>query len=126
MGQIVQLKKSIAKIEDRRSVSRGWEKGLFGELLFSYDLAAPAGLLAGLRRIASGDLFVPCGMARCFPSLRPASFDYFHVECCEASKTYIKSVDLTKKGRADPMVDELSSAPLDLWAREHGLHQAAK
>jgi len=60
------------------------------------------------------------------PALTASEFDYFRVECCEASKTYIKSVDLTKKGRADPIVDELSSAPLDLWAREQGLHQAAK
>jgi formate dehydrogenase maturation protein FdhE len=29
-------------------------------------------------------------------------------------------VDLTKNGRAEPLVDELASAPLDLWAREHG------
>ena len=35
-------------------------------------------------------------------------------------KTYIKSIDLTKNGRAEPLVDELASAPLDLWAREHG------
>ena len=34
--------------------------------------------------------------------------------------TYIKSIDLTKNGRAEPLVDELASAPLDLWAREHG------
>jgi formate dehydrogenase maturation protein FdhE len=42
------------------------------------------------------------------------------VECCDACKTYIKSVDLTKNGHAEPLVDELASAPLDLWAREHG------
>jgi len=47
-------------------------------------------------------------------------FDYIRVECCETCKTYIKSVNLTKNGRAEPLVDELASAPLDLWAREHG------
>ena len=47
-------------------------------------------------------------------------FDYIRVECCETCKTYIKSIDLTKNGRAEPLVDELASAPLDLWAREHG------
>jgi FdhE protein len=47
-------------------------------------------------------------------------FDYIRVECCDVCKTYIKSVDLTKNGRAEPLVDELASAPLDLWAREHG------
>lgn len=47
-------------------------------------------------------------------------FDYIRVECCESCKTYVKSVNLTKNGRAEPLVDELASAPLDLWAREHG------
>lgn len=47
-------------------------------------------------------------------------FDYIRVECCDTCKTYIKSVDLTKDGHAEPLVDELASAPLDLWAHEHG------
>jgi len=49
-----------------------------------------------------------------------AEFDYIRVESCEGCKTYIKTVDLTKNGRAEPVVDELASAPLDLWARERG------
>jgi FdhE protein len=49
-----------------------------------------------------------------------SDFDYIRVECCESCKTYIKTIDLTKNGRAEPIVDELASAPLDLWAREHG------
>lgn len=49
-----------------------------------------------------------------------SDFDYIRVEGCEACKTYIKSVDLTKNGHAEPLVDELASAPLDLWAREQG------
>ena len=49
-----------------------------------------------------------------------SDFDYIRVECCDVCKTYIKTVDLTKNGRAEPLVDELASAPLDLWAREHG------
>ena len=47
-------------------------------------------------------------------------FDYIRVECCDSCKTYIKTIDLTKNGHAEPLVDELASAPLDLWAREHG------
>jgi formate dehydrogenase accessory protein FdhE len=47
-------------------------------------------------------------------------FDYIRVECCESCKTYLKTVDLTKNGRAEALVDDLASAPLDLWAREHG------
>ena len=49
-----------------------------------------------------------------------SDFDYIRVECCDSCKTYIKTVDLTKNGRAEPLVDELASAPLDLWTREHG------
>ncbi len=49
-----------------------------------------------------------------------SDFDYIRVECCESCKTYIKTIDLTKNGRAEPLVDELASAPLDLWAGEHG------
>jgi len=47
-------------------------------------------------------------------------FPHMRVECCDACHTYIKSVDLTKNGLADPLVDELATVPLDLWAREHG------
>ena len=54
------------------------------------------------------------------PVFTASEFDYIRVECCDACKTYIKSMDLTKNGHAEPLVDELASAPLDLWAREHG------
>jgi FdhE protein len=54
------------------------------------------------------------------PVFTASDFDYIRVECCDTCRTYIKGVDLTKNGRAEPMVDELASAPLDLWAREHG------
>lgn len=49
-----------------------------------------------------------------------SDFDYIRVECCDTCKTYVKSIDLTKNGRAEPIVDELASAPLDLWAHDHG------
>lgn len=54
------------------------------------------------------------------PVFTASEFDYIRVECCDACKTYIKTVDLTKNGRAEPVVDELASAPLDLWARDRG------
>ena len=49
-----------------------------------------------------------------------SDFDYIRIECCDSCKTYVKTVDLTKNGHADPLVDELASAPLDLWARDRG------
>lgn len=49
-----------------------------------------------------------------------ADFEHIRIECCATCKTYIKTIDLTKNGLAEPIVDELASAPLDLWARERG------
>ena len=54
------------------------------------------------------------------PVYTACDFDYIRVECCDTCKTYIKSVDLSKNGLAEPMVDEIAAAPLDLWAQQHG------
>jgi FdhE protein len=54
------------------------------------------------------------------PIFTAGDFDYIRVECCDSCKTYIKSIDLTKNGHAQPFVDELASAPLDLWAHDRG------
>ena len=59
---------------------------------------------------------------------RPTKLGYFHspefdhvrIEACDSCKYYIKGIDLTRLGHAVPLVDEIYSAPLDLWAREHG------
>jgi len=45
-------------------------------------------------------------------------FDYVRVEACETCKSYIKAIDMTKNGRAVPVVDELATISLDLWAQE--------
>jgi formate dehydrogenase accessory protein FdhE len=45
---------------------------------------------------------------------------HVRVDVCDTCHTYLKSVDLTKTGLATPVVDELATMPLDLWAREHG------
>ncbi|HYM76775.1 MAG TPA: formate dehydrogenase accessory protein FdhE [Candidatus Dormibacteraeota bacterium] len=57
---------------------------------------------------------------RTLPVYTASDFDYIRVECCDTCKTYLKAIDLTKNGHAEPVVDELASAPLDLWAHEHG------
>jgi FdhE protein len=59
---------------------------------------------------------------------RPAKLGYFQtpeyghvrIEACDTCKHYVKGVDLTRLGLAVPLVDEIASAPLDLWAHEHG------
>lgn len=45
---------------------------------------------------------------------------HVRVDVCDTCHTYLKSVDLTKMGLAVPIVDEIATIPLDLWAREHG------
>jgi FdhE protein len=55
-----------------------------------------------------------------------SEFDYIRVETCDTCKTYIKTIDLTKNGRAEPLVDELASASLDLWAHDRGYTKLQK
>lgn len=45
---------------------------------------------------------------------------HVRIDVCDTCHTYLKSVDLTKTGLAVPVVDELATIPLDLWALEHG------
>jgi formate dehydrogenase accessory protein FdhE len=45
---------------------------------------------------------------------------HVRVEACDSCRIYIKTVDMTKNGLAEPVVDELASVPLDLWAQNHG------
>jgi FdhE protein len=47
-------------------------------------------------------------------------FKHVRVEACDTCHAYIKTVDLTKNGNAVPIVDELATIPLNLWATEHG------
>ena len=47
-------------------------------------------------------------------------FEHVRVEACDTCGGYIKTVDLTKNGRAVPIVDELATIPLNLWAQERG------
>jgi FdhE protein len=46
-------------------------------------------------------------------------FGHVRIEACDTCGCYIKTVDLTKNGRAVPIVDELATIPLNLWAQEH-------
>ncbi len=54
------------------------------------------------------------------PVYTAEEFKHVRVECCDSCRQYIKTVDLTRNGLADPVVDEIASIPLDLWAQEHG------
>jgi FdhE protein len=48
---------------------------------------------------------------------------HVRVEACETCRIYIKTVDLTKDGHAVPVVDELATIPLNLWAADHGYNK---
>jgi FdhE protein len=54
------------------------------------------------------------------PVYTAGEFDYIRVESCDTCRTYMKSVDLTKNGLAEPVVDEIAAVPLDLWAQGQG------
>jgi FdhE protein len=50
-------------------------------------------------------------------------FDYVRVDACDSCHTYLKSIDMTKNGRAVPIVDELATISLNLWAQEKNYHK---
>ena len=49
------------------------------------------------------------------------SWPHVRVEECGSCRTYVKAIDLRETGLAVPVVDELASVELDLWAAEQGL-----
>ena len=48
------------------------------------------------------------------------AFPHVRVDACEACGRYLKTIDLGRRGVAVPLVDEIASAPLDVWAAERG------
>ena len=54
------------------------------------------------------------------PVYTASEFNYVRVEACDTCHTYIKSVDLTRNGLAVPVVDELATIALNVWAEENG------
>lgn len=54
------------------------------------------------------------------PVYTAQDFPHVRIEACDSCHTYIKAVDLTKNGLAVPVVDELATVALNLWAEQHG------
>ena len=50
---------------------------------------------------------------------------HVRVESCRTCRRYLKSVDLRVLGLAMPLVDDLATVELDLWAAEQGLEKIA-
>jgi FdhE protein len=53
------------------------------------------------------------------PIYTAAEFRAVRVDACDTCHTYLKSIDLTKDGHAIPMVDEIATVALNIWAEEH-------
>jgi FdhE protein len=54
------------------------------------------------------------------PVYTAEELQHVRVEACDTCKSYLKTVDLTKSALGDPVVDEIASVPLDLWAQGQG------
>jgi len=57
------------------------------------------------------------------PVFSAQEFDYVRLDACDTCHTYIKAIDLSKNGNAVPIVDELASISLNLWAQENKYHK---
>jgi FdhE protein len=53
------------------------------------------------------------------PIYSAAEFPSARVDACDTCQTYLKSIDLTKDGHAIPIVDEIATVALNIWADEH-------
>jgi FdhE protein len=54
------------------------------------------------------------------PVFSAEQYPHARVDACDVCRTYVKTIDATKDGRAIPVVDDLATIALDLWAREQG------
>jgi FdhE protein len=54
------------------------------------------------------------------PVYTTESIPHVRVDACDSCRVYLKTVDLTKDGHAVPLVDDIATVSLDLWAREAG------
>ena len=54
------------------------------------------------------------------PIYTTEEFEHVRVEACDTCKMYIKTIDLSKNGLAIPLVDEIASVPISLWAQNKG------
>jgi FdhE protein len=59
------------------------------------------------------------------PVYSAREFPHVFVEACDSCGRYVKAVDLTVDGRAVPLVDEIATLPLNIWAEEHGYSKIA-
>jgi formate dehydrogenase accessory protein FdhE len=51
---------------------------------------------------------------------RADEFPGVRIDACESCRTYVKTIDRTADATAIPVVDDIATVTLDLWAREQG------
>jgi len=63
-----------------------------------------------------------CGEERfdALPVYTADASPYVRIDACDTCRTYLKTIDLTRNGLAVPLVDDIASVALDLWAVEQG------
>ena len=54
------------------------------------------------------------------PVYTAGEFAHVRAEACDTCRTFLKSIDLTRDGHAVPVVDEIATVALTLWAEDHG------
>jgi len=54
------------------------------------------------------------------PVFRADELSVARIDACERCRTYVKTIDLTRDGTAVPIVDDIATLALDIWAREQG------
>jgi FdhE protein len=69
---------------------------------------------------------VACGESQfeALPNFRADELPTARIDVCESCQTYLKTIDLTRDAAASPIVDDLASLPLDLWARDRGYRRS--
>lgn len=63
-----------------------------------------------------------CGEARhdALATIRAENFPAAQLDACASCRVYVKTLDLTRDNTMVPIVDDLATLPLDLWAQEQG------
>lgn len=59
------------------------------------------------------------------PTYSTDAFPHVRVEACDTCHHYLKGIDLSRNGLAEPLVDEIAAASLDLWVRDRGYTKIA-
>lgn len=60
---------------------------------------------------------------RHLPYFQATELPHLRVDACDTCQRYLKSVDLTRLGTAEPVVDEVAGGALDVWAIDHGFRK---